>query len=177
MNSTVPDVIVPQTLIKNGSPFSFFSPVVNRALGLVTALLVLLYALVVVLKPDNLFPDDSYFYLQVAWNFAHGRGSTFNNLMPTNGYHPLWMLVCSLVYKVFPDRSPAIHAVAGVIVMLDVFMLFAVRRILRRVGGDLWPVAMIFLVPFSFLSQLGTEGALSGFLLAAMTLYAYRLVP
>ena len=32
-----------------------------------------------------MFADDTYFYLQVAWNFARGIGSTFNTIMPTNG--------------------------------------------------------------------------------------------
>ena len=37
--------------------------------------------------------DDFFYYLIVAQNFASGHGSTFNGIVPTNGYHPLWMLV------------------------------------------------------------------------------------
>jgi len=25
--------------------------------------------------------------------------------MQTNGYHPIWMLMCAAVYRVFPDRT------------------------------------------------------------------------
>ena len=155
---------------------SLFSAKVNLALGLVSAFLVALFGLVFILKPENLFADDSYFYLQVAWNIARGMGSTFNNVIPTNGYHPLYMLLCVAVFKVFPERMVAIHAVAAVNVLLDALMLVEVRRILLRTGGDLWPIALVLLVPFSFLTQLGTEGALSGFLLALMMLCAYELV-
>jgi len=37
--------------------------------------------------------DDSFYYLQVARNVARGLGSTFDGIEPTNGYHPLWMLL------------------------------------------------------------------------------------
>ena len=155
---------------------SLFSAKANLALGLVSAILIILYGLVFILKRENLYVDDSYFYLQVAWNIARGMGSTFNNVMPTNGYHPLFMLVCVAVFQIFPERLVAIHAVAAVIVLFDASMLLTVRRILLRTGGDLWPVALVLLVPFSFLTQLGTEGALSGCLLALMMLFAYELV-
>jgi hypothetical protein len=39
------------------------------------------------------FDDDFYYYLQIARNLAMGRGSTFDGIHFTNGYHPLWMLV------------------------------------------------------------------------------------
>ena len=48
------------------------------------------------LRPENFIVDDGYFYPQIARAIAHGQGSTFNGIMPTNGYHPLWMLVCVL---------------------------------------------------------------------------------
>src|ERR1700679_99291 len=37
--------------------------------------------------------DDFYYYLKTAINFVHGAGSTFNGIVPTNGYHPLWFLL------------------------------------------------------------------------------------
>ncbi len=40
-------------------------------------------------------PDDAFFYLKTAWNFAQGNGSTFDTIAPTNGYHPLWFLILS----------------------------------------------------------------------------------
>lgn len=42
-------------------------------------------------------PDDAYYYFQVARHVASGQGSSFDGLEPTNGYHPLWMIVCSTV--------------------------------------------------------------------------------
>jgi hypothetical protein len=37
--------------------------------------------------------DDAFYYYKVAQNISEGNGSTFDGINPTNGYHPLWMLV------------------------------------------------------------------------------------
>jgi hypothetical protein len=148
----------------------------NLVFGLAIWFLVVLYAGVFIARPYQLFADDSYFYLQVAWNFARGMGSTFNTLMPTNGYHPLWMLLCAAVYKVLPSRIAGMHGVAVLTSVLDGLMLWTMRRLLKQVAGDLWVLAFAVLIPFSFLSQLGTEGALSGLFLALVMLHAYEMV-
>jgi hypothetical protein len=35
--------------------------------------------------------DDAYYYFKVAQNISEGKGSTFDGINPTNGYHPLWI--------------------------------------------------------------------------------------
>jgi hypothetical protein len=37
--------------------------------------------------------DDAYYYFKVAQNISEGRGSTFDGINPTNGYHPLWLWI------------------------------------------------------------------------------------
>jgi len=140
------------------------------------AVLIALYAAVVITWPDKFFAEDSYFYFQVAWNFARGAGSTFNNFMPTNGYHPLWMLICALVFKVLPAKTAAVHGIAFVICAFDAAMLTIVARLLNRSGSGMWWIAYVILIPFCFMSQLGTEGALSGLLLALLAFEAYHFV-
>jgi hypothetical protein len=126
-----------------------------------------LFAAVLIRWPDNFFADDSYFYFQVAWNIAHGHGSTFNQVMPTNGYHPLWMLLCVLNYKIIASKALAVHGIAVMISLLDAGALLLMVGTLRRVAPHAWWCAVTLYVPFAFLTQLGTEGALSGFFLAA----------
>lgn len=49
--------------------------------------------------PRNWFDrDDAYYYFKVAQNISEGRGSTFDGINPTNGYHPLWMLICVPIF-------------------------------------------------------------------------------
>lgn len=43
------------------------------------------------------FSDDSFFYLKIAQNLSLGKGSTFDGLNPTNGYHPLYLAWLTLL--------------------------------------------------------------------------------
>jgi len=42
--------------------------------------------------------DDAYYYFKVAQNVSEGHGSTFDGINPSNGYHPLWTLVCVPIF-------------------------------------------------------------------------------
>jgi len=42
--------------------------------------------------------DDAFYYYKVAMNITSGHGVTFDGINPTNGFHPLWMLVCIPVF-------------------------------------------------------------------------------
>jgi hypothetical protein len=42
--------------------------------------------------------DDAFFYYKVAQNVLTGHGFTFDGINFTNGFHPLWMLVCLGVF-------------------------------------------------------------------------------
>ncbi|MCE9647433.1 MAG: hypothetical protein K8S20_15675 [Chloroflexi bacterium] len=49
--------------------------------------------------PNSWFSrDDAYYYFKVAQNITQGMGSTFDGINATNGYHPLWMIVCIPVF-------------------------------------------------------------------------------
>lgn len=42
--------------------------------------------------------DDAYYYFKVAQNISEGYGSTFDGINLTNGYHPLWLLICIPIF-------------------------------------------------------------------------------
>jgi len=127
------------------------------------------YAFLFIRQPSPFFADDSFFYLQVGRNFALGHGSTFNRLMPTNGYHPLWMLLCAAIYRVFPNRIVGLHMVAALIVALNIVVLLVVAKLLRPLQAPAW-IAWTILIPFLFGLQLGTESSLSAAFLATTLL-------
>ena len=135
-------------------------------------LLTAAYAFLFIRQPSPFFADDSFFYLQVGRNFALGYGSTFNRLMSTNGYHPLWMLLCAAVYRVFPNRVVGFHMVAALIVVLNIIVLWVVTKLLQKLHAPAW-IAWTILIPFLFGLQLGTESSLSAALLSAMLLALY----
>ena len=47
----------------------------------------------------NFEQDDFFYYLKIAQNLATGHGSTFNGIVPTNGYHPLWLLLIAAAIR------------------------------------------------------------------------------
>jgi dolichyl-phosphate-mannose-protein mannosyltransferase len=53
--------------------------------------------------------DDAYYYLGVARNLAHGAGSTFDGINPTNGYHPLWCWMLVGLLRVVDDPGVAVR--------------------------------------------------------------------
>ena len=84
--------------------------------------------------------DDFYYYLKVAQNIAHGHGSTFNGVIPTNGYHPLWEALFVAV-SIFTSK---LHVVLGVqaaliwtatlITFLLSFRLFCMQQVRTLTG-------------------------------------------
>lgn len=49
--------------------------------------------------------DDSFYYIQTARNLAQGYGSTFDRLNPTNGYHPLWLILLTCLQPYLPEST------------------------------------------------------------------------
>jgi len=65
------------------------------ALGLVILLIHLYIAFAPPASMLNWYSnDDAFYYFKVAQNIATGHGVTFDGINVTNGFHPLWMLVC-----------------------------------------------------------------------------------
>lgn len=80
-------------------------------------------------------PDDVYFYLKIAREIVDGNGSTFNGLVPTNGYHPLWMLVCIVERLIVgTDRIALIRLHLVVSGLLNLVAILATHRLARRLG-------------------------------------------
>src|SRR5438477_11905920 len=42
---------------------------------------------------NDVYSDDAFYYLRIAANVAAGRGLTFDGAAPTNGFHPLYLLM------------------------------------------------------------------------------------
>lgn len=71
--------------------------------------------------------DDGFYFLGVARNFAAGHGATFDCLGPTNGFHPLWVLLLTPIFWITqgslftPIRimlllATVLHLAAGIVV-------------------------------------------------------------
>jgi len=60
------------------------------------------------------FIDDAYYYIIIARNFAFGGIPSFDGLHATNGFHPLWMLLLTGMYRLIGrDADPFTQIVAA----------------------------------------------------------------
>lgn len=75
--------------------------------------------------------DDAYYYYKVAQNISEGHGSTFDGINLTNGYHPLWMIVCIPIFAL--ARFDLILPLRVLLVVIAVFHAGASVLIYRLV--------------------------------------------
>jgi len=76
--------------------------------------------------------DDAYYYFKVAQNISEGHGSTFDGLHATNGYHPLWLLICIPVFALARfDLILPLRVLALIIGLLQVGAAILLYRLVR----------------------------------------------
>ncbi len=79
--------------------------------------------------------DDAYYYFKVAQNITEGKGSSFDGINPTNGYHPLWMLVCIPIFAL--ARFDLILPLRILVVVIAIFNAATAVLIYRLVRDNL----------------------------------------
>jgi hypothetical protein len=120
----------------------------NRSILLPLALAgFFLFAVPFHLRPDNFIVDDGYFYPQIARYIVHGQGSTFNGIMLTNGYHPLWMLVCVAAAFFTSASIPLLQLLGAIQDILLVACIGGIILVARKAnlrGGVLATMPLVF---------------------------------
>ena len=122
--------------------------------------------------------DDAFYYYKVAQNVLAGHGFSFDQITFTNGFHPLWMIIClgvfwfSKINILFPLRLLII--VSGIFNALTGVLLF---RLLKKslstmsaiIGASAW-----VLVPSIFKITIvhGMESSISAFFIVLLILFA-----
>lgn len=115
--------------------------------------------------------DDAYYYFKVAQNISEGKGSTFDGLNPTNGYHPLWMLVCVPIFALARfDLILPLRILLLVLAALRAATAILLYRLLRQSLS--LPVAVLAALYWAFdlnlhwnMYQQGLETGLAAFCL------------
>ena len=86
--------------------------------------------------PNNWFTrDDAYYYFKVAQNISEGFGSTFDGINLSNGYHPLWMLVCIPIFAL--ARFDVILPLRVLLVVVSFFHAATAVLIFRLIKENL----------------------------------------
>jgi len=85
---------------------------------------------------SGFLPDDAFYYYKTAINVRNGLGPTFDTVNVTNGFHPLWMAICSCV--AFFTQDLDLYLLLVLLVNLGLVVLVSVI-LLRQFGAHLGP--------------------------------------
>ncbi|WDF47901.1 hypothetical protein PQ459_05325 [Chryseobacterium sp. KACC 21268] len=103
-------------------------------------------------NPAKFPSDDGFFYPQIAFNIVHGKGSYFNDLYLTNGYHPLWMICCILAESLNPFSKQDVVYILWAIQVIYVLLSFRKLEIFFKDNllGKIFSYFCISILFFSF---------------------------
>jgi len=122
--------------------------------------------------------DDSYYYLQPAWDFATRHFFTFDGEHPMYGFQPLWMLVLTFQAVFVPNKIAFLRAAVGLGALLycmtGVGLFLLARRWMRDWAALLAPAVWLFNPGLAGLYITGKENALFAFLLVASAVLVAR---
>jgi hypothetical protein len=122
---------------------------------------------------EKSLPDDAFYYFQIARHLAQGDGVTFDGLTATNGFHPLWLVLITPFFYLFPGNPE-----------LPIHLALALSY-----SGTPWPplpfvLAVVALAvsdykkDFALRRQLGQLNFMAAVLLALVLFHSsYRLYP
>jgi len=122
--------------------------------------------------------DDAYYYFKVAENIGLGHGSTFDGINPTNGYHPLWMLICIPIFAL--ARFDLILPLRVLLIVMGLLSIATAILLYRLISGILSPsvgilVAVYWVFNFYVQEIFYNEGLESGIALFFIALSIYML--
>jgi hypothetical protein len=124
--------------------------------------------------------DDAYYYFKVAQNISEGHGSTFDGINRTNGYHPLWMLICVPVFAlarfdlILPLRV-LLLVMSGLSVATAILLYRLIGRIFAPAIGAIAALFWVFSYDvFAILYQQGLESGIAAFFIVLLVYKLYE---
>ena len=122
--------------------------------------------------------DDAYYYFKVAQNISEGHGSTFDGISRTNGYHPLWMLICIPIFAlarfdlILPLRV-LLLVMSGLSVATAILLYRLIGRIFAPAIGAI--AALFWVFSYDVLAIIYQQGLESGIAAFFIVLLVYKL--
>jgi hypothetical protein len=105
-------------------------------------------------SPSRFLHDDAYYYFKTAHNIVQGRGSTFDTFNQTNGYHPLWMVICALAALVTLNTSSYVFVILAFNLVFIFLLSWQVLRMFIPSLGLAFSAGLVFLINWSLYTGL-----------------------
>jgi hypothetical protein len=126
---------------------------------------------------SGLFLDDAFYYLKTAYNIFHHSSVSFDLLNLTNGFHPLWMIICIPFQGIHNSEHLLL-----LITVLEIVFYFSASIVLAKIvqpkGVNFFAVTIISISFFSYHDAIrlvlnGLETSLHIFILVC-TLWGFQ---
>ena len=122
--------------------------------------------------------DDAYYYFKVAQNISEGHGSTFDGINRTNGYHPLWMLICIPIFAL--ARFDLILPLRVLLLVMSGLSVATALLLYRLIGRIFVPAigaiaALFWVFSYDVLAILYQQGLESGIAAFFIVLLVYKI--
>jgi len=124
--------------------------------------------------------DDAYYYFKVAQNITEGKGITFDGINPTNGFHPLWMVVCIPIF--FLARFDLILPLRVLLVVMSglsagtgIILYRLTKKVIHPFIGMMVAFFWVFNKTILFhVYKQGLETGIAAFFISLFIYYLYR---
>lgn len=127
-------------------------------------------------SPSKFPADDGFFYPQIAHNIISHGFMGFNNLYLTNGFHPLWMVFCTVAEILNPFEKTFSLNILWLFQVLLVFLGFRLleKTIFNDTFGRIGALAFYCLTFFSLGTLYLTEAHLAFFTIALLIYFLIK---
>lgn len=122
--------------------------------------------------------DDAYYYFKVAQNISEGKGSTFDGINLTNGYHPLWLWVCVPIFAlarfdlILPLRI-LLLTMSGLSVATAILLYRLIGRVFAPTIGAI--IAIYWAFSTDILDRVYQQGLETGIAAFFIVLFVYKM--
>ncbi|MDW8235690.1 MAG: hypothetical protein RMK98_03585 [Bacteroidia bacterium] len=118
--------------------------------------------------------DDTFYYLQIARNFAQGKGLTFDGYEPTNGFHPLWLAVLVPIAYFFPGDEVLLRLALGLCALLIGVSAALLWRLLQPIAQPFRLISFLLILLGWWAAWILFSGMETSLLLALLLLLLHH---
>jgi len=126
---------------------------------------------------NKFLADDAYYYYALAKNIVNGHGIVFNYGIPTNGFHPLYVLILVPIFKLLYPYGVNLPIYASLVILTlfsvgtSIFLYLIVSKFLNKEAGLLAAFIWLFNPYILFVSLMGLETPIQIFFISLLTYF------
>jgi hypothetical protein len=147
---------------------------------IILILIVMIVTISMAVRPPNsvmnwFVADDVFYYFKTAQNIAAGKGVSFDGIAQSNGFHPLWMLICIPVFSL-ANTVNLILPLRIIVVVLGLFSagtgVFLFRLLKKAMAPEIAAVISLLWVlsptVHATVTRLGLETGVNAFFIVLL---------